>query len=314
MGIYDREYYRREGPSFLGSLTERGKACNWLLGLNILFFIIQLVTLKRGQDGTVVGNGSFTDWLVLIPEDVLHGQVWRLLSYAFLHEASFGTLPWHIIFNMLFLWWFGRQVEDMLGTREFVLFYLAAAVLSGLTYFACALAGIHPMNAHVLGASGAVMAVLVLAACYNPRQIIYLFFFLPVPIWGFVVFSVVMDGLQFLHEAAGNTAGRVAVSAHLGGAAFGFLYFKFGWRLAGLLRLPRRSRPRLRLYREDDVGFVPAGKPTPPPAAPRLDDEHLEAQVDAILAKIPRVGMEGLTDQERQVLLRASEAIKRRRG
>jgi hypothetical protein len=104
----------------------------------------------------------------------------------------------------------------------------------------------------------------------------------------------------------------VAVSAHLGGAAFGFLYYKMGWRLAGWIRLPGRSRPRLRLYREDDVGFVPASKPAPP--GPRLDDEHLEAQVDSILAKIQHVGMEGLTDHERQVLLRASEAIKRRRG
>jgi membrane associated rhomboid family serine protease len=235
--------------------------------------------------------------------------VWRLLTYAFLHSTG---SPWHIVINMALMWWFGRQVEDMLGTREFVLFYLAASILAGLAYFACVLVGLHgPAADHrALGASGAVMGILVLAACYHPRQIIYLFFFIPVPIWAFVIFYVIMDAFSLL----GRFQADVATSAHLGGAAFGFLYFKFGWRLAGLLRLPRRSRPRLRLYREDDVGFVPAGKSTPAPAAPRLDDEHLEAQVDAILAKIPRVGMEGLTDQERQVLLRASEAIKRRRG
>jgi hypothetical protein len=53
-------------------------------------------------------------------------------------------------------------------------------------------------------------------------------------------------------------------------------------------------------------------RPSGPP--PRLDDEHLEAKVDDILAKVSRVGMQGLTDQERQTLMRASEAIKRRRG
>jgi membrane associated rhomboid family serine protease len=302
MGIYDREYYRREGPSFLGSLANQGKGCNWLLGLNILCFIVQMLTRPTGNNP----GYPFEDWLVLIPDQVLRGEVWRLLTYAFLHST--GSI-WHIVFNMLFLWWFGRQVESVVGTREFVLFYLVSAVLGGLAYMACALAGLHAMNTHVLGASGAVTAVLVLAACYYPRQVIYLFFVLPVPIWGFVALNVIMD----LFGLVGGQGGGVATSVHLGGAAFGFVYWKLHWRLAGWLRLPSRSKPRLRLYREDDVGFVPAGKPAPPPGL-RSDDEHLEAQVDAILAKIPRVGMEGLTDNERQVLLRASEAIKRRRG
>ena len=306
MGIYDREYYRREGPSFLGSLAEQGKACTWLLALNILCFIIQMVTRPEGGRG--LSSGPFTDWLILDTARVLQGQVWRLLTYAFLHD----TLSiWHIVFNMLFLWWFGRQVEGVLGSREFVLVYLASAVVAGLAYFACVQIGLHgdPSRPHrALGASGAVTAILVLAACYNPRQVIYLFFFLPVPIWGFVVFSVAMDAFGLL----GRSQNDVATSAHLGGAAFGFLYYKLGWRLGGLLRLPRRPRPRLRLYREDDAGFEPA-RPTPAPV-PRLDDEHLEAQVDAILAKVHHVGMEGLTDQERQVLVRASEALKRRRS
>ncbi len=309
MGIYDREYYRREGPSFLGSLASQGKACNWLLGLNILCFIIQMLTRPGPEVASPGEAGFFTDFLILDTARVLHGEVWRLLTYAFLHDPE--SIP-HIVFNMLFLWWFGRQVEEMVGTREFVLFYLTAALLAGLAYLACALVGLHSAG-RVLGASGAVTAVLVLAACCHPRQIIYLFFLLPVPIWAFVVFSVAFDAYQLLQSAGGREVSRVAVSAHLGGAAFGFLYFKLGWRLAGLLPRFGRSRPRLRLYREDDVGFVPASKPAAPPG-PRLDDEHLEAQVDDILAKVHRVGMEGLTEQERQVLVRASEAIKRRRS
>jgi membrane associated rhomboid family serine protease len=310
MGIYDREYYRREGPSFLGSLTNQGKACNWLLALNIVCFILQMVTRPEPSRGHGSGDGPFTDWFILNTELVREGQVWRLLTYAFLHST--GSL-WHIVINMALLWWFGRLVEGMLGSREFVLVYLVSAVVAGVAYFASVQVGLHgdPRLGHsALGASGAVMAILVLAACYYPRQIIYLFFVLPMPIWAFVILYVCLDAFKLL----GGGSGGVATSAHLGGAAFGFIYYKLGWRLSGWLRLPQRSRPRLRLYREDDVGFVPASAKTPPPPAPRPDDEHLEAQVDAILAKIPRVGMEGLTDQERQVLLRASEAIKRRRG
>jgi membrane associated rhomboid family serine protease len=307
MGIYDREYYRREGPSFLGSLGQQGVVCYWLIGINIVCFLFQLGTRTR----LTPWQGPFTDALLLDVDKVMHGEVWRLLTYAFLHSTD-SLL--HILFNMLFLFWFGRQVEDRLGPREFLAFYLLSAVVAGLAYVAAAEAGFHRGSA--LGASGAVTATLVLAALYNPRQIIYLFFVLPVPIWGFVVFVVAKDAFDLL----GRTPNGIATSAHLGGAAFAFAYYRMGLRvtswlpsLSGLARgKPERSKPRLRLYREEETETpVPAGARA---SAPRAEDEQLEAQMDAILAKIPRVGMEGLTESERQLLLRASEAIKRRRG
>jgi hypothetical protein len=110
-----------------------------------------------------------------------------------------------------------------------------------------------------------------------------------------------------------NPAGTVAVSCHLGGAAFGFLYYKQQWRLSNFLPglkawSRRRARPRLRLYREEEP-LTPVGAPT----APWQDDEQLEARMDAILEKISRSGKESLTDSERETLLRASEALRRRR-
>src|SRR6516164_4303448 len=99
MGIYDREYYRREGPSFLASFTERGRTAKWLILINVIVFVAQLLT--KPVDGS--GAGWLTDWLLLDPSAVLHGQVWRLVTYAFLHDP---VSIWHIVFNMLFLWWF----------------------------------------------------------------------------------------------------------------------------------------------------------------------------------------------------------------
>jgi membrane associated rhomboid family serine protease len=323
MGIYDREYYRREGPSFLGSLAQQGVVCNWLIGINIVCFLLQLVTRTRfplpegapPEFSRLLPTlpGPFTDALILNVDKVLHGEVWRLLTYAFLHSTDHIT---HILFNMLFLFWFGRQVEDQLGPREFLAFYLVSAVLAGVAYVAAAEMGLHGGSA--LGASGAVTATLVLSACYNPRQVIYLFFLIPVPIWGFVVFMVAKD----LFDTLGRTPNGVATSAHLGGAAFAFVYHRTHLRLtrwlpssAALAKWKQeRSRPRLRLYREDDESVTPVPAAARAPSAPRVDDEQLEAQMDAILAKIPRVGMEGLTESERELLLRASEAIKRRRG
>jgi membrane associated rhomboid family serine protease len=317
MGIYDRDYYRREGPSFLGSFLERGTVCTWLVGINVVAFIVQMLTRVQG---VVVVNelglqlpggwepGPFTQALWLDVPRVLHGEVWRLLTYAFLHDTA---NIWHILFNMLFLWWFGSDLEDLYGPREFLTFYLTAAVVAGLTYTAAAVLGIHPESV-ALGASGGVTAVLVLCACHFPRRVIYLFLFLPVPIWAFVVFSVVQDMFGVL----GGSHNGVASSAHLGGAAFGFLYYKLHWRLSGLLpRLGiwkrRLAQPRLRVYREEEHQ-TPVSVAAPA-AASGGDDEQLEAKMDAILEKISRVGKENLTENELQVLRRASEKFKRRR-
>jgi len=310
MGIYDRDYYRRDGPSYLGSFLERGLICKWLIGINVVVFVLQMLTWSKNSEG----YGPLTDTLSLNVKEVLHGQVWRLLTYAFLHDPR---SVWHILFNMLFLWWFGTDVEDLYGPWEFLAFYLTAAVAGGLAFTVTALA----TGGDALGASGAVTAVLVLCAFHFPRRIIYIMFVLPVPIWLFVVGSVALDAYRWI----GNTQGMVAVTCHLGGAAFAFGYYKLGVRLTRLLPDLRkwkqhRSSPRLRVYREEDENAVQKPQPvsvaTAPggPASTSLDDEQLEAKMDAVLEKISRVGKDKLTESEKEVLLRASERLKKRRS
>jgi membrane associated rhomboid family serine protease len=314
MGIYDRDYYRREGPSFLGAITNTGQVCKWLIVLNVVLFIIQMVTQPSERVRRVERDGHIsivtesaraespvTEALDLDAEKVLHGQVWRLLTHAFLHA---GLL--HILFNMLFLWWFGSDMEDLYGSKEFLAFYLVAALVGGLAFVGADQAGLQ--RGVGLGASGAVTAVLVLCACHYPTRTI-LFFFLPIPIWVFVAFQMAKDFLGFLGVSSG-----VGWSAHLGGAAFGLLYYHFQWRMMNLwpdLRAWRRarSRPRLRVYREDDSQ---APVSVAAPAVPEVD-EQLEAKMDAILEKVKDHGMSSLTESERQVLQRASAAIRRRR-
>ena len=117
MGIYDRDYYRKEGPSYLDSFAVRGQICKWLLIVNITVFILQLITKN---------SGLVTEAFLLIPEKVMQGQVWRLLTCAFIHDT---VHPAHIIFNMWFLFLFGGEVEDLYGRWEFLAFYLTAAVM-----------------------------------------------------------------------------------------------------------------------------------------------------------------------------------------
>jgi membrane associated rhomboid family serine protease len=301
MGIYDREYYRREGPSFLGSFSDRGQICKWLIGINVVCFILQLVTRPRGWD-----VGPFTDALVLDVDAVLHGQVWRLLTYAFLHETRIWQ---HIVFNMLFLWWFGSDVEDIYGPREFLAVYLLSAFLGGLAFVLAAAAGLTGAG-KCLGASGAVTAVMVLCALHYPTRVILLFFIVPVPIWLFVGFQVVQDAFIFLSQ---DQSTSTAVTVHLAGALFAFTYYKRHWRVLSWwvqLRsfLQKRSRPRLRIYRDEPRQAKPVTTP------PDTDSEdQLEAKLDSVLEKVARYGQGSLTESERKILLRASEVYKKRR-
>src|SRR5580704_10733376 len=138
MGIYNRDYFRSDnrpmGEGFLAS------AFKWIIAANVVVYICQLIVPE------------VTDLFDLSPTAVLHGQVWRLVTYAFCHEPG---SPFHILFNMLFLFWFGATLERMYGTREFMLFYFASAFISGLAFLALAIA-MHDRTP-AIGASGAVM-------------------------------------------------------------------------------------------------------------------------------------------------------------
>jgi membrane associated rhomboid family serine protease len=319
MGIYDRDYYR-EKPGYLDSLIPAGTVCKWLIGINIAVFIAQLMTRTTVPPGLEHlggilhpnSEGPITEWLWLKPSLVLSGEVWRLLTYAFLHSPNDLM---HIFFNMLFLWWFGSDLELIYGPREFLTFYLLAAFAGGVAYLGWYLS--RGVDAPCLGASGAVTALLVLCACHFPHRTIYVMLMLPVPLWLFALFNVAQDSYRlWSHQEMG-----IAVAVHLAGAGFAFAYYKMQWRVypffAGFwTKLPRRrSRPRLRLYRPEDADAreetVPVAA-TPPGEAGAVD-EHLEAKLDAVLEKLTRSGKESLTESERQILMRASEIYKRRR-
>lgn len=314
MGIYDRDYYRKEGPSYLGSFTISGQATRWLLIVTIVVFIAQLLTRTRPHPQLPIWlPGVVTESLALVPEKVLHGEVWRLVTYAFLHSDGTG-LPkdnfWmHIVFNMWVLFLFGSYVEDIYGRWEFIAFYLVAALMGGLVYL-LEYVLLH-RGGMCLGASGAVTAVLILCALHYPHKTVLLFFVIPTPFWAMALLYVALDLLGFVGAREEN----IAFGVHLGGAAFALLYFKAQIRLLSFWDSVRawkkqRSRPRLRLYHPETE--LPEPVPVGPKAGNEID-EQFEAKVDAVLEKVARAGQESLTDSEKQILLKASEIYKRRR-
>ena len=289
MGIQDRDYYRRETA---GSLWLTGKA-PVTLGLvlaNVAVFIAETVSAFGLPDG------GLESLLAVIPQRVFSDfQVWRLITATFCHVG-----PWHLLWNMVFLWWFGRELEAVCGSREFLFFYLLAGILSSLAWALATLAT-APGQAMV-GASGAVMAVTVLYTLYNPRHPILMFGFFPIEMRWWVLIYLGADFYLLL----GPNYTPIAHVAHLGGAAFAVIY-KYADLQVGRLFARRLIRPRLRVHRPEPEVAGDLANQTPL-------DEGLEHRMDEVLAKLAREGPQSLTDQERQILDEASRRLRNRRG
>ena len=223
-------------------------------------------------------------YLGLAPAMVLKGAVWQLFTYMFLH----GSLL-HILFNMLALWMFGRDIEDVWGTRAFLKYYLICGVGAGVVT-ALVLWG-SPIP--TIGASGAVFGILLAFGMLWPDRIIYLWFFIPIR----AKYMVILFGLLELVASFRFTADGIGHFTHLGGLAVGFLYLKMGDRP---LRFPR------------PLAFV--GKWRGKHKARRLkrqweDQRALMEAVDRVLDRINEVGYDQLTDDEKTILERASEKL-----
>ena len=317
MGIHDRDYYRDDEGGFLANWSRSGQVTKSLIAINVAAFVIQLATQRQGG-----AAGAFTEWLQLVGEKVMHGEVWRLVTCGFLHDP--GHI-FHIIFNMLILWLAGRELEERHGPREFLAFYLVALVVSSLAYIGWTylrLTGTTP-STPAIGASGAVTAALMLFILHEPKRKILLFFVIPMPIWvlGVIFVGVDVFGMLLSKPDDADTGVRVAVAAHFGGMGFGALYYFARLRITALLpgwpsKAAQRAQPRLRVRRDEDDNepdLPEPPEPLPPPKAEPDVDEHLEAQLDAVLAKVAKQGQSSLTSAERAVLHRASEVYRRRR-
>lgn len=303
MGIYDREYYRGETRGS-GWITGTTPVCNAIIVINIAMFFL------AGLDPRL-----FNDLKASSREIFYHGHVWQLLTATFLHADTK-----HILWNMVFFWMIGRELEPLYGSRDFLVLYLSSAIISTLGWAAIDIYSSGP-NLPMVGASGAVMAVVVIYALYYPHREILLFFIVPVEMWLLVLIYVASDAFELLR---GGSFTQVAVAAHLSGAAYGYAFKQFDLRWSRLSW--RRVRgPRFRVImpepREKATGRTsgPTWSPNPPTSAKPsttavLPEEQLDAKLDEVLAKIAREGRSGLTEEENRVLQEASRRARNRRS
>jgi membrane associated rhomboid family serine protease len=150
-------------------------------------------------------------YLALTPRVVVgRGYFWQVLTYMFVHGGY-----WHILLNMLILFIFGVQLERRMGSNEFLLFYLLTGMGVGFVYL------VLGMNVMLVGASGAIYAVMLAFATYFPHSRIMVFFFLPMRA---PVAVALFAGISLFFHLTG-AGGGIAHLAHLVGIGMGYLYF-----------------------------------------------------------------------------------------
>jgi membrane associated rhomboid family serine protease len=203
----------------------------FLVGSTVAVFLGQLYELHtRGED--VIG-----DSLACSPDALASGRWWTLLTYAWAHAVSmFGdsSFFWlHIVANMIPLICLGPALEEFLGHLRYLGLYLGGAIVAALVWYLCNTGG---SDQGIIGASGAVFAVIAGVGTAAPRMRVrvYLLYVLPISMT-LRTMAIVICGVELAQAVFGWMA-DIAHSAHLGGAAFGFVY-------VGAVKLLRRFRP-----------------------------------------------------------------------
>lgn len=299
--LSDRSYMRDDYP------RERTSVLTWLICALGAGFIVQLVF---GASWTA--QSARVNELALTIDGLKTWKLWTLFTHSFLHDTH--IVP-HIVANLLALYFLGRELLPILGSRRFLGLFFGAILLGGLTWtaFHWRTGGIY------YGATAGVAALLMVFACFYPHQRMDLLFLFVFPIsfrpkhlafalaifdlFGLIIFEVAGLKLPF-KLPSGFT---IAHSAHVGGMLAGWIYFRYfhdvRWQLPAPpadVGLPRWNKRPAKIPAAESI--------SPNPSSPA----DLRAEVDRILDKINSEGFAALTAEEKRVLDEAKDLPSRR--
>jgi membrane associated rhomboid family serine protease len=277
-------------PTWNEPVEERRRPRQWpwsgvatLLVLNIAAFVLNLAFREQVGPDPRDTVGILTQFGALRVTNAY--LIYPFITYQFLH-AGFV----HILINMLILWMLGRHIERALGTRAFVYLFLISGVVGGLSQigFNVVMSEAYSpafLQRPMVGASGGVMGILTAFAVLYPRQVLYLFlFFIPLPIearW-LAIGYFILESVNAYMELTGRALSPTAHAAHVGGMVVGFVWVKWGHRIAQAVRSGRPRKDRGPVFR-------------------RGGDRDRE-ELDRILDKIHREGVGSLTMREKMFL------------
>ncbi|WP_333695943.1 rhomboid family intramembrane serine protease [Flavobacterium sp.] len=277
----------------MGGVTEK------LIYLNVLLFAIPYVL--QGVLSLFQIPFPFLNFISLSSNSAdLLWKPWSLLTYAFFHAGFF-----HILFNLIVFHFSSRLFLTFFTQKQLLSMYLTGALFSGFIYLISYL--IFPalvnQNAQLVGASGAVMAVLFAVTTYAPHMQIRLLLIGTVKLWHIALFYLVVDLISLSFD---NVGGHIA---HLGGALFGYLYSSqlkngiditkpFSTFMDGVIHLfkGRKSKPFKKVHKNQVTV-----KPKP------VVKDKTQQQIDEILDKISKSGYDSLTQDEKEFLFKVGK-------
>ncbi len=301
MSIYSRSYMRRD-PSAYGR-TE------WAIKVTIITLVVVFLiqNIFRHWLGSSFIEANFALDLVHLSR----GWVHTLLTYGFLHSTA-QALPWHLVFNCLMLYWFGKELESRVGSERFIEIFLLCILSGGLVWSAVHF--ITQQYSGVLGASAGVFGILFLFCRYRWNTPMS-FLFIPIQFTGKQLLYVLLGFQVFFllfAELPGTAGGATAYSAHLGGMLGAFIYERKLMQLSTLAGFYRRLTA--------GTATVQAPKWTKRAEAVKArtgnrfkvnttNKPEMKKEVDRILDKINSDGFGALSEEEKKLLDRAKDML-----
>ena len=280
MGLYDRDYTQegyqsqyRQGPHMRFMMPQITPVVKWLMIINVAVFLLTFIISPLGKFAY--------DWLSVYPATVgMALQLWRVVTYQFLHDIyGFG----HIFLNMLVLFFFGPMLERFWGSRKFLVFYLVCGATGGVLYPLLVLQGWLGAG-QLVGASGSILGMLAAGAILFPNLRVYVWGIFPIKLMYLAMIFAAIAVLTLLRpDKLANAGGQ---AAHLGGMAAGAAYvLSQSWRDKFMTKI-RRGRWKKKMTVQRDI--------------------HVE--LDRILEKVHKSGIQSLTPKEKKVLKEATRA------
>ena len=268
-----------------------------LIFWNILCFLVSLLFFYNFKAGAF----DFPSWIALSsePSDFIV-KPWTFLTYAFLHDGF-----WHLFFNMMVLNFSSTLFLTFFTPKQYFGLYILSAIFAGIAF----VTGYYFLNlsSAIVGASAAIMAILVATTTYHPLMNVRLLLIGNVKLWHITFVIILIDLMQFRLE---NTGGHIS---HLSGAFFGFIFIKllqngtdlskivsgFFDFLANLFK-KSQSTPFKKVHKN-------YSKPIEKGASRIVTKDKTQQQIDEILDKISQSGYDCLTKEEKEFLFKAGK-------
>lgn len=270
-----------------------------LISVNCIIFIVLWLTVRIGNYGGNAGNFTMQWLCVSSSVQIAVSHPWTILTYMFVHYDFL-----HLLFNMLWLFWFGRLLMTTLTDRHLLWLYIGGGITGAVFYIVLQVLapGMSVSGAYLCGASASVLAIMTAAALRTPDMRLYLFLFGEVKMKWVALGCII---LTFVGVGGGNTGGQ---AAHVGGVVYGLLSIlalKKGYDITRLSKTPKSKHN----YKTDGpvrTGVVRDGNAVANAVSGKLSDT---ARLDELLDKIRLSGYSSLTESEKKELNALSQRL-----